>query len=87
MVSLIPGVFVFRMASGFVQLVAPGEKASPELLLATIADGTTAALILLAMALGLIFPKLLFERLRPYIEGSGNVDARNKHPTAESRRP
>jgi len=69
-VSLIPGIFVFRMASGAVQLVAPGTNASPELLLATITDGTTAALIMLAMAFGLIFPKLLIGRLYPRIGGT-----------------
>jgi uncharacterized membrane protein YjjB (DUF3815 family) len=60
-VSLIPGVFLFRMAGGLVELVAQGERASPELLVNTIADGVTAALIFLAMAFGLIAPKLLIE--------------------------
>ncbi len=60
-VSLIPGVFLFRMGGGLVALATLGAKASPELLLATIADGSTAVLIMLAMALGLIFPKMLIE--------------------------
>jgi uncharacterized membrane protein YjjP (DUF1212 family) len=60
-VSLIPGVFLFRMAGGLVELIAQGEKASPELLLGTIADGMTAVLIFLAMTFGLIAPKLLIE--------------------------
>jgi uncharacterized membrane protein YjjB (DUF3815 family) len=64
-VSLVPGVFLFRMASGFVQLVAEGNGASPELLLSTVADGTTAALIFVAMTFGLIAPKLLIEHLVP----------------------
>jgi uncharacterized membrane protein YjjP (DUF1212 family) len=64
-VSLIPGVFLFRMASGLVQLVAPGGRASPDLLLGMTADGATAALIFLAMVVGLILPKLLIERLWP----------------------
>ena len=62
-VSLIPGVFLFRMAGGLVELVTQGARASPELLVGTIADGMTAALILLAMAFGLIAPKLLIEHL------------------------
>jgi len=60
-VSLIPGVFLFRMAGGLVELVTQGARASPELLVGTIADCMTAALILLAMAFGLIAPKLLIE--------------------------
>jgi uncharacterized membrane protein YjjP (DUF1212 family) len=65
-VSLIPGVFLFRMAGGLVELVA-GGKASPELLLSTVTDGMTAVLILLAMAFGLIAPKMLIEHFHPRI--------------------
>jgi uncharacterized membrane protein YjjP (DUF1212 family) len=67
-VSLIPGVFLFRMAGGMVDLVALGPKASPELFAQVIADGTTAILILFAMSFGLIFPKMCiqnFTRFRP----------------------
>jgi uncharacterized membrane protein YjjB (DUF3815 family) len=64
-VSLIPGVFLFRMAGGLVELVAPSGKASPDLLLSTVTDGMTAVLIFLAMAFGLIAPKLLIEHFLP----------------------
>jgi uncharacterized membrane protein YjjP (DUF1212 family) len=64
-VSLIPGVYLFRMAGGFVDLVTLGEKASVDVLLNTIADGTTAAMIILAMALGLILPKMGIEHFFP----------------------
>ena len=64
-VSLIPGVFLFRMAGGFVDLVTLGEKASVDVLLNTIADGATAALIILAMAFGLILPKMCIEHFCP----------------------
>jgi uncharacterized membrane protein YjjP (DUF1212 family) len=64
-VSLIPGVFLFRMAGGLVDLVAAGGKASPELLLSTVTDGMTAVLILLAMAFGLIAPKMLIGHFYP----------------------
>ena len=60
-VSLIPGVFLFRMGGGLVELAMPATKASPDLLLSTVADGMTAALIILAITTGLIFPKLLIE--------------------------
>jgi uncharacterized membrane protein YjjP (DUF1212 family) len=57
-VSLIPGVFLFRMAGGMVDLVTLGPHASEELLIEVITDGTTAVLIILAMSFGLIVPKM-----------------------------
>jgi len=61
-VSMIPGVFLFRMASGLLQL-ADGSHTTLELLSATIADGMTAVAIILAMSFGLIVPKLVIDRL------------------------
>jgi uncharacterized membrane protein YjjP (DUF1212 family) len=61
-VSMIPGVFLFRMASGLVQL-ADSSKATFELLAATIADGMTAVTIILAMTFGVIVPKAVIDRL------------------------
>jgi uncharacterized membrane protein YjjP (DUF1212 family) len=61
-VSMIPGVFLFRMASGLTQL-ATGSHTTLELLSATIADGVTASAIILAMSLGLILPKFVVDRL------------------------
>jgi uncharacterized membrane protein YjjP (DUF1212 family) len=60
-VSLIPGVFLFRMAGGLVNLVTLGSDAPQELLIEVITDGTTAVLIILAMSFGLIVPKLCME--------------------------
>jgi uncharacterized membrane protein YjjP (DUF1212 family) len=60
-VSLIPGVFLFRMAGGLVELISHGGNASPDLMLSTVLDGTTAFVIFLAMAFGLIAPKMLIE--------------------------
>jgi len=61
-VSMIPGVFLFRMASGLVQL-AGGSHATLELISATVADGMTAVTIILAMSLGLIVPKMVIDRV------------------------
>ena len=58
-VSMMPGVFMFRMASGLVQLT----HGSPtwDLMGATLADGSVAILIILAMSFGLIVPKLIID--------------------------
>jgi len=61
-VSLIPGVFLFRMASGLTQL-AGGPHPTLELISGTIADGMTATVIILAMSFGLILPKIVIDRL------------------------
>jgi uncharacterized membrane protein YjjP (DUF1212 family) len=67
-VSLIPGVFLFRMGGGLVELAALGGTAPPDLLPGIVADGMTAVLIILAMAFGLIFPKLLIEQVYAAVE-------------------
>jgi uncharacterized membrane protein YjjP (DUF1212 family) len=63
-VSLIPGVFLFRMAGGLVELISQAANASPDLLSSIVTDGMTAFLIFLAMAFGLIAPKMLIEHFR-----------------------
>jgi len=61
-VSMLPGVLLFRMASGLVQ-IAGGAHTSLELISATIADGMSALISILAMSLGLITPKLVIDDL------------------------
>ena len=61
-VSMLPGVYVFRAASGLLQL-ASGAQTTLDLVSATIADGITAVTIVLAMSLGLIVPRLVIDRL------------------------
>ena len=61
-VSMMPGVFLFRMASGLLQL-ANNSHTTLELLGATIADGMTAITIILAMSFGVIVPKIAIDRL------------------------
>jgi uncharacterized membrane protein YjjP (DUF1212 family) len=62
-VALIPGVYVFHMAEGFLRLGGSGATTPPEVISATLADGVTAFLITLSMAFGLILPKVCIERL------------------------
>jgi uncharacterized membrane protein YjjB (DUF3815 family) len=59
-VSMIPGVYLFRMASGLLQ-IAGGSQSTWELLSATTADGLVAAIIILAMSFGLIVPKMVVD--------------------------
>lgn len=63
-VSLIPGVYLFRMGGGLLALIALGAKAPTGLLQDVIVDGATAFVVMLAMAFGLIIPKLCIDRFR-----------------------
>ena len=58
-VSMMPGVYLFRMGSGLVQ-IAEGTQTMQDLL-NTVAIGTTAAMIILVMSFGLIVPKLIID--------------------------
>jgi uncharacterized membrane protein YjjP (DUF1212 family) len=62
-VSLIPGVFLFRMGGGLLALITLGAKTPTGLLQDVIVDGATAFVVMLAMAFGLIIPKLCIDRL------------------------
>jgi uncharacterized membrane protein YjjP (DUF1212 family) len=62
-VALIPGVYVFRMAEGFLRLAVSGAATPPEVIAAALSDGVSAFLITLSMAFGLILPKVCIEHL------------------------
>jgi uncharacterized membrane protein YjjP (DUF1212 family) len=61
-VSMLPGVFLFRMASGLLQL-AEGCQMTLELIAAMIANGVSALAVIVAMSFGLVVPKLGIDRL------------------------
>jgi len=52
-VALVPGMYVFRTLAGLVQLTS---NASPAVLAAAASDGAVAALVVAAMAIGLVVP-------------------------------
>jgi uncharacterized membrane protein YjjB (DUF3815 family) len=62
-VSLIPGVLLFRLAGGMVTLTTLDPQASPVLVAQLVADGTAAILITLAMAFGLLLPRMCINHL------------------------
>ena len=59
-VSMMPGVLMFRMASGLAQLTSVPQPTF-DLMGATLADGWLAVSILFAMSFGLLIPKLLMD--------------------------
>ncbi len=62
-VSMIPGVYLFRAASGLAQMTAD-PAAAAALVGPTLSDGTIAATVVLAMCVGLLAPKLMLDRLK-----------------------
>jgi uncharacterized membrane protein YjjP (DUF1212 family) len=75
-VSLMPGVFLFRMAGGLVELAVHGSGAGPEMLAAVVTDGVTALMVVLAMTVGLIAPKMLIERFFPNESDAASIAGR-----------
>ncbi|HXW91882.1 MAG TPA: threonine/serine exporter family protein [Terriglobales bacterium] len=59
-VSMMPGVLLFRMASGLAQLTNNSQR-TWDLMGATLADGWIAVFIILTMSFGLIAPKLIID--------------------------
>jgi uncharacterized membrane protein YjjP (DUF1212 family) len=64
-VSMMPGFFLFQAAGALVELVSIGPRAPAALLTTIAANGATAFMIVLAMAFGLILPRMLLEHLLP----------------------
>jgi uncharacterized membrane protein YjjB (DUF3815 family) len=60
-VSLVPGVYVFRLLSGLIQAI--DGTATPQILTGTLIDGLTAFLIVLGMTVGLVIPMQLLTRI------------------------
>lgn len=60
-VSMMPGIFIFKFANGLIAVYLAGSKASLAMLTSAVGDGTAALLIVLVMTFGLILPKMLIE--------------------------
>lgn len=60
-VSLMPGVFLFQMASGLVAVAARGAVAPIDLLPEVVSNAMSAFLIILAMTIGVIVPKIFID--------------------------
>ncbi len=60
-VSLIPGVYIFRMVAGAIELATQGSGPPDRLLDQVATDGTSAFFVLLAMVVGLVLPKMGIE--------------------------
>ena len=61
-VSLMPGVYLFHMAGVLVEAISFGARAPEALWSGAAYDGSVAFMITLAIATGLILPKMLIER-------------------------
>lgn len=68
-VSMMPGIFVFKLASGLIEVYLAGGSATLPMLASLVSNGTATFLIVMAMTFGLIVPKMLID---------GWLGARNK---------
>lgn len=60
-VSMMPGIFVFKLASGLIDVYLAGEKATLSMLTSLFSHGTATFLIVMVMTFGLIFPKMIID--------------------------
>jgi len=60
-VSMMPGIFVFKLASSLIEVYLAGSSATLPMLTNVSYNGTATFLIVMAMTLGLIVPKMLID--------------------------
>jgi uncharacterized membrane protein YjjP (DUF1212 family) len=60
-VSMMPGIFIFKFADGLINIYLAGNTATLAMLTEMIGNGIAALLIVLLMTFGLIVPKMLIE--------------------------
>jgi uncharacterized membrane protein YjjB (DUF3815 family) len=67
-IPLVPGVFAYQTALGILKIAtAGGDGENSDILFETSRNGITTALVLGAIAAGIIAPKLLFRRSKPVV--------------------
>jgi uncharacterized membrane protein YjjP (DUF1212 family) len=64
-VSMIPGIFIFRTASGLIHILDQGASASSALVAATLSDAIMAAVVVLAMGIGLVTSRRIVRSWQP----------------------
>ena len=64
-VSMMPGLYVFKFASGVVDIYLAGDAASFSMLTSAVSYGVGTLIIVMAMAFGLIVPKMLIDNWKP----------------------
>lgn len=60
-VSMMPGIFLFKFASGVIAVYLAGEATSLAVLTEVVSNGTATLLIVMVMTFGLILPKMLID--------------------------
>jgi uncharacterized membrane protein YjjP (DUF1212 family) len=60
-VSMMPGIFVFKLASSLLEVYLAGNSATLPMLTNVVSNGTATFLTVLAMTFGLILPKMLID--------------------------
>lgn len=60
-VSMMPGIFIFKFASGLIAVYQAGEGATLAMISTVLSLGTATLLVILVMTLGLIVPKMVIE--------------------------
>ena len=85
-VSMIPGTTLVRMSGGLLQL-QDAAQTHPGLGAATLADGITALLVVIAMTLGLVVPSAGYRAVASLRVGFRRRPAQEEHSTQQSRAP
>jgi uncharacterized membrane protein YjjB (DUF3815 family) len=62
-VSMMPGIFIFKFADGLINIYLAGNTATLAMLTEMVGHGMAALLIVLLMTFGLIAPKMLIESI------------------------
>jgi uncharacterized membrane protein YjjB (DUF3815 family) len=75
-IPMMPGIFVLKLSSGLIEVYRADIDATLTMLTSVVFNGTTVFLIVMAMTLGLIIPKMLID---------GWFEARNRKSALPDR--